>query len=153
MFSLLPRNREKTSVVQPGSTRIVRPELSFFSWVDDMFNQWAESFSTDLQNFRDTSRDYTENESAITIRIDAPGFEPSDFNIEVKENGLRVTAERKVQKDDKTHYVERKLTRVYELPVPVNAEKVEASYRNGVLEIHLPKTEQLKWRKVAIAAN
>ncbi len=149
MFQLAQRTRENNGTAH---NRIARPEGSFLSHVDNLFDHLMGTFTGDNHNFRDSSRDFVETETDITVRIDAPGFETEDFNIEVKENILRVVAERKVQKEEKT-FVERRLARAWELPASVNNEKVEATYRNGVLELRLPKTEQAKWRKIAVTGS
>jgi HSP20 family protein len=80
-----------------------------------------------------------------------PGFEPENILIEVMGERLHVKAERKYEKEEKgrkewrTTY-ERHVT----LPAAVVAEKAEAKYRNGVLEVHLPKTEAAAARRVPV---
>jgi HSP20 family protein len=90
-----------------------------------------------------------ETEKDVTVKMDAPGFEPGDFDIQVSgDTPLRVTAERKGQNGNGRF--ERRFRRAVSLPASVNADQVEAKYKNGVLELTLPKTEQAKWKKIAV---
>lgn len=90
-----------------------------------------------------------ETESEIVVRLEAPGFEPTDFVVQVGGEVLMVGAETKVEA---TGAVARRMERTITLPVPVVAEKVEAVYRHGVLELKLPKAEVAKWMKVPVKA-
>lgn len=95
--------------------------------------------------------DLDETDDEVLVRVDAPGFEPGDFDVQVSGDTLKVTAERKVEKKGKAGGTyDRRFERYVTLPAGMDAAKVEATYRNGVLELILPKTEQAKWRKIAV---
>jgi HSP20 family protein len=89
-----------------------------------------------------------ETEKDVTVRMDAPGFEPGDFDIRVSGETLRITAERKSHEG--TGRFERRVQRAVTLPAAVNADKVEATYKNGGLELILPKSEQARGKKIAV---
>lgn len=148
MFGLTPWRKD-----QGGSAALAdRTEhpLSLFrnefdSLFDRFFGQWPA-----LEAGR-AGMDVDETDSELTVTVDAPGFEPGDFDVQVSGDVLRITAERKSGNGKKGKDVSyRRLQRSVTLPAAVDAEKVAATYRNGVLELTLPKTEQSKWKKIAV---
>jgi len=153
MFSLMPWRRERRG----SSSLATRPqrELSPFhtaldDWFDRAFGRWPilmeESFLADY------GLEVEETDEAVTVRTDAPGFEPADFNIEVKGEVLRIVAERKMPAEGKEPTAERSMRRAMTLPAAVVPEKVEAKYKNGVLELRLPKAEPIKATKIEVKA-
>ncbi len=105
--------------------------------------------------------DIHETEKEYTLQLDLPGVAPADVKIQVTGDQLTIHGERRAVKDavkdgdDKTtaHRVER-VTGVFErsftLPVPVDADQVKASYKDGVLTIRLPKAAGSRTRQVTI---
>jgi HSP20 family protein len=97
--------------------------------------------------------DTQESDSEIVVRADAPGFEPDDFKIEIRGDNLELCAcqsEEKTQDEGGYRWQRREFYRSVPLPAGVDAEKVDARYRNGVLSIKLPKTEEAKKRKIQV---
>lgn len=91
------------------------------------------------------------NETEVTVHLDAPGFDAKDFDISVGDNTLKVTGEHKPAEELKLPFGNRTFSRVIELPVDVDSEKVKAEYRSGVLTVTLGKASRAQWRKVAVA--
>jgi len=154
MFSLMPWRRERRG----SSSLATRPEreLSPFrtaldDWFNEVFGRWPTLYEEGILS--DFGLEVEETDEAVTVRTDAPGFEPADFNIEVKGEVLRIVAERKVPAEGKEPTVERSMRRAMTLPAAVIPEKVEAKYHNGVLELHLPKAEPIKARKIEVKAE
>jgi HSP20 family protein len=143
MFSLLPWKKDRNGAV---ANRSEHPLDLFRNEFDNLFDRFFRGFPAFESN--SWGLDAEETDSAVTVRMDAPGFEPGDFDIQVSGDTFRVSAERESEKGDGTH--ERRFQRSVSLPSAVDTEKVEAHYRNGVLELSLPKTEQAKWKKVAV---
>jgi HSP20 family protein len=102
------------------------------------------------------SVDLSETENAVEVRMDLPGVKSDDIDIQIHGNLLTVTANRKEEKEEKGrtfHRVERhsgSLSRSITLPTAVNESEVAAEYRDGVLAVTLPKTEQSKPRKIKV---
>lgn len=117
-------------------------------WFDRLFGSWPEL----LEPAWPVGMEVEEKGEAVLVRMDAPGFEPGDFDIRVTGNTLTVAAERKVEGKEKEPTTERSLRRVVTLPAEVAPEKGEAKYRHGVLELVLPRTEPAKTRKVEVTA-
>ncbi len=100
--------------------------------------------------------DVEETPEAFVFRADLPGLNKKDITISVENNRLTIRGERKGLVDEKTsrvHRVERlvgSFSRSFQLPATVLSERVEASYRDGVLEVTVPKADEVKPREIEI---
>lgn len=97
-------------------------------------------------------------EQYFTISLDIPGIKKEEIDLEVKENELHISGERKFAKNEKDNVVrsERrygKFSRVFTLPQNVKADAIEARFEDGVLEIVLPKEEKAQTRKITISGK
>ena len=101
--------------------------------------------------------DIQENGDAYLFHAELPGMTKEDIHITLENNVLRVSGERKFEKDAKKenyHRVERTygtFTRTFTLPTQVDPEKVQAAFENGILTITVPKAEQAKPRQISIS--
>jgi HSP20 family protein len=101
--------------------------------------------------------DIQETEEGYRLLAELPGLTKEDINITLENNVLRLSGERKFERDVKKesfHRVERTygtFSRAFALPHQVNPEGVQASFESGVLTITVPKAEQAKPRKIAIS--
>jgi len=87
------------------------------------------------------------------VRAEVPGFEPADFEVELRNNRLMIKAAKTHEEEKKEkgyEFAERRYERFVELPVEVEPAKVEATYRNGVLEVHLPKPAEATPRRIEV---
>jgi len=93
-----------------------------------------------------------EAEKEFIVRAELPGFEPAEVKVELLGERLVMEAEHKVPADSKDEaertfaHVRREIT----LPPEVEIEKIEAAYRNGVLEIHLPRRPEAVGRRIEV---
>ncbi len=100
--------------------------------------------------------DWSETENGYHFAADLPGVAKDDIEISVKEGVLTLQGERKSETketDKKFSRVERwsgKFFRRIALPRDVDSGKIEASYENGVLQLHVPKSEEAKPRKIEV---
>ncbi len=100
--------------------------------------------------------DLVETDDHFVLKADLPGLKEDDVSIEVEENVLTVSGERKAEHEDKREgyvRVERSygsFRRSLTLAKGVDAEAVTANFDNGVLEVRIPKPEERKPRRVAI---
>ncbi len=103
--------------------------------------------------------DLVEAEGEYVLRADLPGVSEQDVNIELQDNVLTVSGERKFEHEDRKegyYRVERSsgsFARTLTLPEGVDPEAIKASFDNGVLEVRIPKPEERKPRKVAITVG
>src|SRR5919204_1092603 len=100
--------------------------------------------------------DLVETDDHFVLRADLPGLSEDDVSIELEDRVLTVSGERKAEHEDRKegyYRVERaygSFSRSLTLPEGVDADAVEASFDNGVLEVRISKPEEHKPRKVAI---
>ena len=123
---------------------------------DDMFPDIRNRVDDlDLMEWRPVVDTY-EKDDAIMINAELPGVKKEDINIDVKNNILTLSGERKDESDvneDNYYRSERfygKFQRSFTLPDNVDADKVDATYKDGVLEVKIPKTGQSSTKKIEI---
>jgi HSP20 family protein len=103
--------------------------------------------------------DLVETDEDFVLRADLPGLSEKDVNIELEDNVLTISGERKSEHEERKEgffRVERasgSFSRSLTLPEGVNAEAIKANFDRGVLEIRIPKPEERKPRKVEIAVD
>jgi HSP20 family protein len=103
--------------------------------------------------------DLVETDDHFVLKADLPGLDANDVNIEVEDNVLTVSGNRKVEHESQRegfYRVERasgEFRRSLTLPEGVNLEDIAAAFDKGVLEIRIPKPEQRKPRKVEISVG
>jgi HSP20 family protein len=90
----------------------------------------------------------TENDREVVVRAEVPGFEENELDVRLDNNVLTVQAEKQQKEDGQEEY--RSFNRSVTLPPGVDAEKAQATYRNGVLELHIPRAESARPRRIAI---
>jgi HSP20 family protein len=94
--------------------------------------------------------DITEDEKEFLVKVEIPEMKKEDVKVTVENGTLRISGERKAEKEEKTkkyHRVERSygsFLRAFTLPETTDGAKVSADYKDGVLTVHLPKTETAK---------
>ncbi len=88
------------------------------------------------------------NEDSALITAEMPGLDSKDINLSIQEQSLILEGERKpheLKEGERFHRRERgfgEFKRVIQLPFPVNADKIEAHFKNGVLSVTLPRAEE-----------
>ena len=96
--------------------------------------------------------DVTEDDRAFRVAVELPGLSEKDVAVSLTDRILNIRGEKKQEKDQKDRNVYRSeraygsFCRVFELPTHVDADKIEASFHNGVLTIDLPKTKEAQER-------
>ncbi len=100
--------------------------------------------------------DILQADDKIVVKADLPGLSKEDLDISVVDHHLTIKGERKHEeevKEEDFHRTERvygTFERSFELPATVHAEKIEASYKDGVLEVTLPKKPEAKPKQIAV---
>ncbi|MBW3591027.1 MAG: Hsp20/alpha crystallin family protein [Actinobacteria bacterium] len=150
--SRLPRRSDE--VFSPfGTVRQIQDEMSRLIgsfWSGLPYSPWANRPAVDF---------YEEGDQWI-VEAELPGVEPNDIDVQVNENGLEISAksssEEKTEDKDKGYYrTERSygsFRRFLPLPGEVDPKKVKAKYRNGVLEIRMPRGESTSGRRIPVEA-
>lgn len=105
------------------------------------------------------SCDIFEDDEGLAVRFDLAGVDPKDVDIRFENGVLTLRGERKLEKEDKRdsyHRIELEygtFTRSFSLPGTVDAEKIRAEAKNGLLTVHLPKRSEAKPRAIQVKVN
>ncbi|MFO7568299.1 MAG: Hsp20/alpha crystallin family protein [Smithellaceae bacterium] len=105
------------------------------------------------------SIDVKESDKEVTIHAELPGVEEKDIEVTVANDSIAIKGEKKEEKEDKGknyYYMERSygsFHRVIPLAAETQADKAYASFKNGVLNITLPKSDSAKARKTKVPIN
>lgn len=120
-------------------------------------NLLDEFFGNEPTNFFKASSEYTmpsvnitENKDEFTIDFAAPGLKKDDFKIDLNNDVLKISSEKKENKEKKDEKEVRReffyssFERTFILPDGVNSDKISASYKDGILQVVIPKKEEAK---------
>ncbi|MFC1551596.1 Hsp20/alpha crystallin family protein [Candidatus Latescibacterota bacterium] len=129
------------------------PTLDDF--VEKFFYGWPQ-FRDDMETSWSPRADVQETDTDYVIDIELSGIDKTDIKVEVKNDVLTISGERKEEKKTKEkgyqsierHYGQ--FERKFSLPDIVNAENISAKYDNGVMTLTLPKTEKALPREIAV---
>ena len=137
---------------------LVRYQNQLPSLFDRFFNNDFESWNKN--NFSNTnttlpSVNIKENKDAFLVEVAAPGFEKSDFKIELNNDLLTISSEKEIKdevKDNerisKQEFSYQSFKRAFTLPELVEDDQISAKYENGILAIIIPKKEEAKPKPV-----
>jgi HSP20 family protein len=127
--------------------------------MEDLFgSSWNPPGTMDLDNFS-PAMDVTESDKEYLFSVDAPGMSEKDINVSVTGHQLAISGERhreEEHKTDKSYRSERefgRFERSFMLPEEVNTDQIEASFKDGVLKVRVPKVEAAKAKNIAIKAS
>lgn len=129
-------------------TRYANQDVSLFDRLfnNDMFNRDFSETNTTLP-----SVNIKETEDKFGVEVAVPGFNKKDFNIELNNNELTISSEKKEEneKSEGERYTRREFSyqsfrRTFTLPNTVDGEKISAQYKDGVLHVDIPKREEAK---------
>ena len=136
-------------------TLLMKPE-PFSSEINRLFNTLFDDGR--VQQRWIPAMDLVESEDHFVLRADLPGLGEDDVNVEIRDNTLTISGERKSEyerKESGWYRVERltgAFSRSLALPEGINPDGVAAEFDKGVLEVRIPKPEQRKPRRVQIRA-
>jgi HSP20 family protein len=145
------------------------PARELATWPSDLFGIQREMnrmfdnvFRFDFRN-EDTAFsnwtpavDISEHDDAYVVKVELPGVNKDDVKITVESNILTIRGEKKQEKETKKenyHRVERTygaFERSFTLPTTVKNDKIDAAYKDGVLQIALPKAEEAKPKQIEV---
>ena len=122
------------------------PFWSNFQRQTQLFSGWSPAL------------DIYQNNDAVIARVELPGMRKEDIEISLHDGMLTISGERKSEtgEGDKAERTERyigKFRRSVSLPAQVDANKVSASYRDGILTVTLPKAEEAKPKQIQVNAD
>jgi HSP20 family protein len=156
---LIPWNNKNQQLAAPGETydpffTLHREMNRLF---DDVFRGFGGRFGSPLMEgqFSWPRIELGETEKAVTVSAELPGMNEKDVQVEIANGVLSIRGEKKSESDNGGRYSERYYGS-FERRIPlegIQEDKAEASFRNGVLTVSLPKTEQAAQNVKRIAIN
>lgn len=160
------KEKERRSVVP------WRPFSEMARWEQEMERMFDDFFGRRLRPIRDErgwpSRgvgvsvpvvDLYEEKDEIVAKVELPGMGKEDIQVNITDHLLTIKGEKKKEQEIKEEDYYRSerafgsFTRTLELPRAVQVEKAKASFKNGVLEIRLPKTEEAKRKEIKVKVD
>ena len=163
----MTKTKEKKELVVKEERR---PE-TYFGDMERYFDKFLRhpfSLMAPTQGLKDFLREYPkigdlspsvdifEEGNDLVLKAELPGIKKEDLNVTITENRIVIEGEKKqeeeVEKKD-YHWVERSygsFSRSFRLPDNVNGEAAKASFKDGILEIRAPKTEEAKQKKITV---
>lgn len=137
-----------------------RDIISLRERMDKMFEDSLARFrmpeEAAMPTFWSPAVDIYETEDSIVLKAELPGVDKKEVSVEVKDNTLILKGERRREKEVKEenyHRVERSygtFMRSFSLPVTVKQDQVKAKFKDGILEVTLPKAEEAKPKQVKV---
>ena len=128
--------------------RVFEPFFGRFNFLEDELpsGTWAPAV------------DVAEEGDKILVKVEVPGVDEKDIKVNFEDGTLTVTGERTFKRKDERNYhrIERSygtFTRTFSLPRTVDPNAITANYRNGILELTLPKSEAVKPKKVQVVTE
>ena len=129
-------------------------------------NQMNRLFDTTLNGWPGQSEtsawapaaDIYETDNELVVTADLPGIDPKNIDVRVENNILSIRGERNFERNSEKenfHRIERiygGFARAFTLSTAVDAEKIQARYKDGVLSVRLPKADQARPRKIEVGA-
>ncbi|UCD64998.1 MAG: Hsp20/alpha crystallin family protein [Candidatus Zixiibacteriota bacterium] len=101
----------------------------------------------------------SDSEDRVTMQFEVPGMDKSDFKVSVKDGVLSVSGERKWEsKENGKSFIRSEIRtgsfcRSFSLPDTVDADKIKADYKNGILELTLSKREEAKPKEIEVKVS
>jgi HSP20 family protein len=132
---------------------------------DDVFGRhwfdfrWPERLRLRELELQEPAVEIAEEKDELVVKAEIPGIKKEDLEVNLSDHCLTISGEKKKEEEVKEkgyYYSERaygSFCRSIELPTEVKSDKVSASFKNGVLEVHLPKTEEAKRKEVKVRVD
>ena len=163
---------EKQKVKETKSVTPWRPFMGFSGWerdmermMDDFFGKrsrpwWPQRWSLPaVLEISAPAVDLYEDKDDIVLKAELPGMEKDNIEVNLTNSTLTIKGEKKNKeevKEENYYKCERSygsFVRTLDLPKDIHAEKVKASFKNGILEIRLPKTEEAKKKEMKVKVD
>jgi HSP20 family protein len=144
MLQLVPRTSNWLSLM---------PDIDFF---DRMLSDWSVPSLWSDEKVVVPAFDISENEKEYVISGEIPGIEPKDLDVSLNDGILTIKGEKKQESEEKEenyHRIERhygSFQRSFRLPENIDRDKLDASYKDGVLRLTLPKSEESEVKKIEV---
>jgi HSP20 family protein len=161
---------EKAKEKETKAIKPWRPFMDLSRWEGDMDRMMEDCFGRRMRPWWPWPRgesmeiatpavDLYEEKDDIVVKAELPGIEKDNVEVNLSNHHLTIKGEKKKEEEVKEeNYYRSERTygaffRTVELPADVQGEKVKASFKNGILEVRLPKTEEAKTREIKVKVD
>lgn len=142
----------------PWKERFPATFSRFENEMEDLFGRFmGEQGDWSLVKFS-PSLNVSETDDGYNVTVELPGLKPEEVKVELRDGNLWISGEKKEEQEEKGktfHRIERRhgeFRRVVQLPGVLNEENVKAEFANGVLVVQVPKSEEVKPRRIPVKA-
>jgi HSP20 family protein len=133
---------------------LVRPSQVIDAFIDDFLRNTPFSGVTQSSMNDAVNMDMYETENAVVVEVALPGYKTDDVKISVEDNVLTVEGQRKVETENKKYHMKEiyseSFMRSVTIPVKIDSENAEATLKDGVMTITLPKAKEAKAKSIEI---
>lgn len=145
MFGLLKRRPERAL-----ARRTADPFWNLREEMESVFDRFAEGwrFPEEWAEMRDWEMEETDKE--VVMRLELPGFEAKEIDLRVESEVCVVRAEHPEAKEKNGHRPMERYEYRFVMPFGTEVNRVEASYRNGILELHLPRSPEAQPKRIEV---
>jgi len=146
----------------PGDNPLSRVRTEINDLLDRFLGNLPISRETGLEGLRLWAVDVDQNDREVIVRAEAPGFEPDEFDVQLHNDQLTIRADKKDAPGTAPAHggapgtpssaggERRSYRRTVTLPGGIDRDKVEATYRNGVLEVRIAKTPETQGKHISV---
>lgn len=162
----MAKKKESKELVKVEPSRAISPFEEMESWMNEMFRKpfslfhpsWLPRLKFPAMEEFSPSVDIFEDKDDVVVKAEIPGIKKDDLDVKLEEDTITISGEKKTEEkvEKKDYYrLERSygsFCRSFRLPTEVQTDKAKATFKDGVLEVRVPKTEEAKKkaRKVEI---
>lgn len=131
-----------------GGNSLEQMRREFDNLFGRMLGGWLTPFDQEFETLRVWDFDVKEEGNDIVVRAEMPGFNDNEIAVQLNDNILTVRAEKEKKGEGREEAVS--FFRSVVLPPGIDAEKVQATYRNGVLELHIPRAAGAQPKQIKV---
>ena len=117
---------------------------------------WPRSMFRSVESMETIPLDVYEDGANLVVKATLPGMKVEDINVSVQDNVLTITGETKLEEErkEKQHHIREqyygKFERSMMLPYPIQIEKADSNYKDGILTLTLPKSEEARAKRIEV---
>ncbi|HEB76058.1 MAG TPA: Hsp20/alpha crystallin family protein [Nitrospirae bacterium] len=157
----MAKKKESKELVRSEPSRMLAPFEEMERWIEDVFRRpfsllgptWFPSLRfPEIEEVSPVVDIYEEGDDVV-VKAEMPGIKKDDVDVSLTENSITISGEKKKEEkvERKNYYrLERSygsFSRTFRLPAEVQSDKAKAKFKDGVLEVRIPKTEEAKKRE------
>jgi HSP20 family protein len=150
MANMIPGGRRHTSPIERRRNPLEELRREFDYFLDGIMGGWPAPTWGEDGGRRPWGLDVSTQENEMVVKAELPGWDPNDLDIQIRGDQLIIRGE-KEQKEGGNAW--QQFEEFLSVPAGMEADKVKATYRNGVLELHMPLPENARPRRIAIQSD